>query len=602
MYSRRASDSSVPASVIAARLAKFETQRQEVLVANANRTQQDPFSSTSTNGAAGGGHVPAFRITIWQIAQWLWAGWRAVVAMLVVGALAGFLFSQLVPPKYTSYVDLIVGLPDTEILPRTATGTSTRDAQLLEVDSRLRMLTSTNVLSRAVEALHLDTDPEFAKAPGLLAGLFGGGKNEDDAGLSATRNLYEKVSAWRDDQSYVITLEVSTEDAKKSVKVAGAITESFQKELWAADQQESEQAVEALRARLSEMGNKVHEAEEAVETFRRENGLQNTDGQLLSNQSLNQFNTQLNDARTALIDAQSRQAKLAAGKWSTLAGIGSADTQTMASLREDYYAVQREMQSLSAIYGPRHPSIAKLEPELEAARKALEQEYSQLKASAAADVSRAQAVIDKLTAQVQSTRESVSDADTSLIQLRALQREAETQTTIYGTYLSRLSEISERGQMKITTMRVISPALPATSRSWPPRALILLPTGAILGAMLGLALAVALGVWRAFWPDVRRNLVPQKAPDPTAAPKKTPNRTDTPQRAQNKTPPPQKPQDRTVAPKPAGRVAAPAKPAIRAAAPQRPPVRDTVPQGAPNRSAVPAKTRPARLPPQKAKT
>lgn len=512
MYTRRTTDRPAAPRVVEARLARLAGAGLATTPLLESYQTQAPPALDGAGGGDDGGRTAL--ITPWRIAGWLWAGRLFLVTAIILGAVGGLLLSRTISPRFTSYVDLIVAPADNRLLPDGSTANASQAAQLLEIDSRLRILTSTNVLTRVVEALGLENDPEFVGSSGWTLPWFGQGDeiSTADAILTATRNLYEKVSAWRDTQSYVITLEVNSQDPQKSVEIAQAMTSAFQEELWAADRQASTMAAQALRERLAVLGEKVSAAEQAVEAFRREKGLQANDGLLLSSQSLSQFNAQLNDARTALIDAQSRHGELVVGRSAALAGESGTDTEAMAALRAEYYALQQEMDSLTAVYGPRHPSIVALRPQIVAVRAAMDQEYDRIVAAAATDTERARSVVDQLTAQLQAARENVSDEEASQVELRALEREAETQAAVYETYLQRLSEITQRSQMEITAVRVISPALPAVGRSWPPRAIILIAAGILAASAIGVGLAIARGAWSDFWPGIRQKMVNNPAP------------------------------------------------------------------------------------------
>ena len=66
-----------------------------------------------------------------------------------------------------------------------------RDSQLLEVESKLRVLTSRNVLTRVIDSMNLTQDEEFVK-PGLFDGIkqlfFERQQGRDRAGQDVERN------------------------------------------------------------------------------------------------------------------------------------------------------------------------------------------------------------------------------------------------------------------------------------------------------------------------------------------------------------------------------------------------------------------------------
>lgn len=504
MYTTRAPDDQRPVSSVAARLARFETLRQADPPPNpASRRRSVPAPEP----------MPAFQPTpvldAWSAIGWLWSGRLIILLCLIAGLAGAFVVSRSLPPRFTSYADLVIAPPSAPITSDGfAAAPSSRDTQLLEFDSRLRMLTSTNVLARTVDALGLDEDPEFAGSPGFSLPFLGPDPEERAAEtrVAAMRALYEQVAARREGQTYVATLEVYSQDPQKSVRIADALIAAFQEELWEAERVTASQAVEALNERLTGLRERVSQAEAAVEDFRRESALQGIEGQLLASRSLDQVNTQINDARAALIAAESRYAELIAAQESGLAQGGVWDSEAITELRASYNELRRELDAQSAIYGALHPNITALQPQLRTLEAAINQEVDRIIRAAAADVEQARSTVDRLTARADTTRAILSADESALITLRELQREADAQAAIYETYLRRMGELNEQSQVEVTTVRVISPPLPAASRNWPPRTIIWLVLGGFAGLAAGIAIAIGMGAGRTYLPVLRGRL------------------------------------------------------------------------------------------------
>lgn len=508
MYTTRAPQDQGPVSSVAARLARF------------NAPARPPEPANETDGAEMRGDVlvaepaPAFSppslpvLDSWRVISWLWSGRLLIVLCLVAGVVAALGVSRVLPPRFTSYAELLIAPPSAPIAPDSYAAQTPRDTQMLEFDSRLRMLTSTNVLERTVVALGLDTDPEFVGLPKLSLPFLGASPEEqaEDARLGAMRSLYERVGARRDGQTYVATLEVSSQDAHKSVRIANGLIAAFQEELWEAERTTAGQAVEALNERLGVLRESVSEAEAAVEDFRRANGLHGGEGQLLASRSLDQVNTQVNDARATLIAAESRHAELVGARNATTGESGIWDNEAIAGLRAQYNELRRQLDAQSAIYGPRHPNITALRPQMQTLEAAINQEADRIIRAAAADMEQARSVVDQLSARADLTRVILSADESALITLRELQREVDAQTTIYENYLRRSGELNEQSQIESTAVRVISPPLPAAGRSWPPRTIVLLVLGAFAGLAVGGGIAILAGATRAFLPVLRGKL------------------------------------------------------------------------------------------------
>lgn len=438
-----------------------------------------------------------FRLDIDSLIGWLLAGLRTIVAVAVLGALAGLLAGVFLPSRYTAYTDILVDPANLQVVSDDLFAQSAaRDAQLLEVESKLRVLTSRNVLVRVVDDLDLVNDIEFAGRPSLLdlPMLILGRAADGDPRLGVLRELGERVEARREERSFVVTLAVETEDPQKSVVIADAIVAAFQDELAAADAAGAGRAAAALTERLAELEASVNAAEERAETFRRENGLSSFDGELFSSQTMAQLTTRLVEARARLIDAESLHAELTAPGADVAARAANLPASTLGTLRTQHAALRQEADSLAATYGPRHPNLQAVQPQLQALETAIAQETERFVSAARTELEQARAVVASLEAEAEATRASVFTDGAALVRLRELQREAAAAAAVYESFLARTLQVTERQGIDTTNVRVISPAIPPDSRSFPPRTLVLIAAGGMAGLMLGTALAVGLGL------------------------------------------------------------------------------------------------------------
>ena len=113
-------------------------------------------------------------ITVAVVLSWLRRFWYVAVVLAVLGALAGLAAGTLIKPRYTSYSDLMLDPTNLQVVADDLYAQNIQgEAQLLYVESKMRMLTSTNVLVRVVKALGLENnsdlmEPEFPILANLL--------------------------------------------------------------------------------------------------------------------------------------------------------------------------------------------------------------------------------------------------------------------------------------------------------------------------------------------------------------------------------------------------------------------------------------------------
>lgn len=422
-----------------------------------------------------------------------------ILAMVVVGVSAAVVYGFIAPPKYTVTTEILVDPANLQVVSDDLYNRNDqRDSLLLNVESRMRVLTSANVLSKVVADLNLGADKDFVPPPSFMS-LFGSSSSQDDATtpeLIALRTLTERVKASRDEKSFVVTLAVTTGNAAKSVAVSKAIYTAFQAELVRGEAEGAGRAANSLIERLAELKGKVTAAEQGVEDFRREHALQASQGELMSTQSLTQLNNQVVEAERAVFQAQSRYDDLNSGGEGDRETAAAQQSATLSALRTQYATLKQEADSLSGTLGPRHPRVQAVLPQVQALEGQIAAERARIVQAARSDLDQAVTVLSALKLQ-SSEAQSVVVADNSAeVTLRELQRDAQAQAAIYEAFLVRARQVTERETIDTTNVRVISEPVPPKERSWPPRTAQLLGLGATAGLALGALLALVLGLSR----------------------------------------------------------------------------------------------------------
>lgn len=471
------------------------------------RATQDNFEDLppSDPGDMSGGSVFARLISlrtigIEEIFIWLWQGIARIMVMTVICAAIAFAYAKMADPRYTSYTDILVAPSNLNVVSDDVfTASPQSDAQLLEVESKLRTLTSRNVLTRVIEQLRLTNDPEFVKPDrfAFITDLFSSGNAVGNDNLIALRNLSERVSAVREERSFVVVLEVWAETPEKSVILSDAIVEAFETELFQAAAESAGRVAENLNARLEQLRINVTEAERKVEDFRRENGLQYNNSELVSNQLSSELNTQVLAAQQLAIqtEAQYEQMRVALSQNRT-ASEPVFDSEEMTNLRQQFDTLRQQIASLRLTYGERHQRLILARAEETALERAMEGEARRILERAKAEADRNKSAFLQIQSKADDEKSRVFEDNDAQVQLRGLERDARSKAAIYETHLARAQQIAEQQQIDTTNIRVISKAFPPRNRSWPPRTLILLIGGGILGGILGCCLVLLAGFWQ----------------------------------------------------------------------------------------------------------
>lgn len=430
---------------------------------------------------------------------WARRYWLLVLLLAVLGAVGGYAAGTMIPPRYTSYSDILLDPNNLELVAddlysRSAGG----EAQLIDVESNMRVLSSVSVLGRVVDKLDLANDPEFVDPTDDASPV-------NDNRTTAILELGQRLRVSREERSYVVTASAWASTPEKSAEITDAIVNAFLLELSQAESDGARNASDELNQRLTQLRNEAAKAESAVVDYRRKNGLPvTTDGQL-SMQSAVQINTQVDTARETLIAAEARYAALASNN-----GGAAQETETLGRLRTEYAAAKQKADALAATLGPRHPSLATARAEMTALQGQVDQEVARIVDGARTDLQRARDVFDQLSNAAGTQLGDVFTDEQAQLELRQLERTATSTVAIYEAYLTRAQQVAERSQINTSKVRVISPAIAPTSRSYPPRTVLLMAGGFFAGIMAGSALAAGLGFLSYMRPVRRRPIVAPK--------------------------------------------------------------------------------------------
>jgi uncharacterized protein involved in exopolysaccharide biosynthesis len=435
------------------------------------------------------------QIDLPRLLSWLRKGLKWIALAALIGLIAGVAYAKLVKPRYTVTTDILIDPAGLQIVSNDLFGQSQqKDALLLNVESKRQTLVSRSVLLRAIEALDLQDDPEFVPPPSWLSSirsLFGGSGTGRSAEVKALDTLEKRLTARRDELSFVVNMSVWTWDPQKSVRISDAVIKAFREELVDADTAGARRSVEALTVRIGELKDDVNKADEAVQAFRREHKLQSSQGELISSRSMSQINQQLVEARQRLIAAESRYRELSS---SHAADAAATQSSTVSALRSQYAALKSKVAAQSRVLGPRHPDVVQESSSLNALQAEIDAEVRRVVLAAKNELEQARSNEAALEAEAASAGKEVFTDNDAQVKLRELTREASAKAAIYESFLLRAREISERQKLDTTNIRVISPAVLPKDRSWPPGTIQLAGFGAMAGMVLGVLGVLGFGI------------------------------------------------------------------------------------------------------------
>jgi succinoglycan biosynthesis transport protein ExoP len=279
---------------------------------------------------------------VWRRRWWIAASVAASLAIC-------FAADLLITPKFRAVAQILIGPVDLRVIEKDVMPLAqTADANVIQVESETRVLTSDKVLLRVVDGEQLASDPEFIGRPSAfgqaIAAVLAPFRRspvgtEPEPQIIALRALKRDVVAARSERTYVVDLTVDTENPDKSARTANAVARAYLDEQSAARTAAARRVSESLVARLAELKSRVQRAEENVQRYRSDNDMVGSGGVLVQEQQLTELNKLLTTARVRTAEAKARYEQVAELERKGLdAGSTNEAVQsnTIGRLREQY--------------------------------------------------------------------------------------------------------------------------------------------------------------------------------------------------------------------------------------------------------------------------
>jgi uncharacterized protein involved in exopolysaccharide biosynthesis len=458
----------------------------------------------------------------------------AIVATMV-GALIGMgLFVAVVTPQYTAVTQILIDPSELRAVDNGLTSANQMpEAVVIQVETQVRVLTSDNVLRRVVAGEKLDRDAEFAASQSslprqLVNGLLALAGIETtapaDPTLAALNELHRRLRVKRAERTYVVDVAVTTRAREKSVRLANAVARAYLEEQTTARAQAARRVSESLSARLTELQDRVRQAERRVEEFKARNNIVGASGQLVNEQQLSEVNNQLVAARARTAEARSRfeQVQRLQKAGAEIGAVTEAvQSQTITALRSQYAEIARREAEMVMRLGTRHPVVAEIQAQARGLKRLINEEVNRIAEAARNEFERARASDESLANSLDALKRNAMTTNEALVALRELERDVQASRAVYESFLVRARETGEQERLDTRNVRVISEADLPLRRSWPPGNLPLALFAVILGALAGVGMALwrALGDQRAAPPPESKPAVPARAV-PAAVPLK----------------------------------------------------------------------------------
>ena len=445
----------------------------------------------------------------------LWRRKTAIVGTVVLLTALALIVLFQIAPRYTATALVMIDPRETQIVDIEAV-MSGLPGDLETIQSEIEIIQSRGLAEKAIRKLKLYDDPEFnarlrpdsfwdsvgSVVGGWTQAVFSGPDGPptrlelefDLERVAIIDSFLEKLEVGRRGRSRVIEIAFESENPQTAVQGANAIADLYVVEQLEARFEMTQRATVWLSDRLAELRQAVEVSESAVEAYRERAGLIKGERASLASQQISELNTELVLARSARAEAEARLRQVR----NLLKSSGGVDSvaEVLSSpliqrLREQEAGVERKIAELSTEYGDKHPRMINIRAEMGDLKGKIAAEVNKIVQNLRNEVSVVRAREKSLQASLQQLEQRVAELNTSEVQLRALQREANANRDLYETFLARFKETSTQEDMQRTDSRIIGRADIPIEPSFPKKRLILALV--LVGSIfLGIVLAFAI--------------------------------------------------------------------------------------------------------------
>lgn len=434
--------------------------------------------------------------------KWIIAG----VSGLCVGLAALYCFT--VTPRYTATAVLLIDTQQNRGLESVPDITGMLDSGV--VDSQVQILKSERISKSVIKELKLieeskkatqdKQDSWISRTLGVVfpflfrPAVIGDFEIERMQIESFARSLQVK----REGRSYVIDIDFTSPDPKRAAEIANQVAESYIVDQLEAKYQATRRASVWLQDRINELRDQALAADRAVQDFKAKNNLIDTSRGLVSDQQMQELNSQLVTARAAVAEAQARYDRVASIiKQGGVAGTSDEvvsdvlNNEVISRLRTQYLdAVKREA-DWSKRYGPDHTAVVNLGQEIKGLQRALFTELSRIAETYKSDLEISKARAGSLESSMDRLVAQAKLSNQAQVELRELESNAQSYRALYDNFLQRFMQATQQQSFPITEARLITDASQPLRPSAPKTSMILAS-----GAFLGLLLGFGAGMWR----------------------------------------------------------------------------------------------------------
>ena len=428
-----------------------------------------------------------FNAILRALIHWRWLIGGAAVAGLVLGILA----SMLTTPMYRAKVTLEVNPPTVQIVDEKNRPQSDNGQSFDVVATQVGLLGSRAVAERAAQDLNLTNNKDFV----------GTGGSANERLRRATDIIVGGITVKVPESGTLIDFSYASRSPQLAAAVANQIADSFIGNGLQRRYDASSYARNFLNRQIVKTRGDLEKSERGLVAYAQAEGIINTgggkDGQSsgdvnsLQGESLVALNAALGSATAKRMEAESSYHQ------GTAVGATTDVTSSTAGLRSTRAALQAEYQQKRTLLKPDHPDMLSLQSQINELDRQIARESAQVSSSRSntllADFRSAAAAERALQGKVSALKGSVLNLRGRSIEYNILQRDVDTNRSLYDALLQRYKEVGVAAGIGASPVSIVDHA-EVPGGPYRPNLMLNLLIGFLIGLIGGIAAAIGLDI------------------------------------------------------------------------------------------------------------
>jgi polysaccharide biosynthesis transport protein len=434
--------------------------------------------------------------------RWKWV----IIGAIAVGIAIALIATLLMTPMYSATTTMEIAREEARIVNVQGVQPQSSSVDQEFYQTQYGLLSSYSVAERVARQLNLAENRDFLQTFGVSdgEGLISDERPLDNSAAARARRLRDATEVLLDHvavsparMSRLVDLTFASPNPQLSVRIANTWTQVFIQTNIERRFEATAYARTFLEQRLAELRQRLDQSERQLVAYAAnqqiininvptENGVSGE--RPIATDELVAFNSSLAMARAQRIAAESAYREAISAGGATITGLNNA---ALNGMRQQRAEIAANHSRLTAQFGTEYPQVVSLAAQLREIDRSIATEERRVVAALRNEFDQARQREQALSNRVESLKGDLLDLRRRSIQYNILQREVDTNRSLYDGLLQRYKEIGIAGGVGTNNISIVDQA-EVPERPSSPRPLLNLMLGLLIGSVAGAGMALAL--------------------------------------------------------------------------------------------------------------